>query len=182
MNRSFFAALAIVAAVAPASLAQAQAHPEVGFIGCEPFVNGVASLLSKIDEVGLGNTVRIRDDDARPLLDALPDASVGRAFILFPDPWPKARHHQRRFVQPSNLDRFARILKDGAELRFASDHAGYVRWALFHLSRHPDFEWTANSAADWRVRPADGVPTRYETKALAKGIACTYLTFRRRVR
>ncbi|MEO5335709.1 MAG: tRNA (guanosine(46)-N7)-methyltransferase TrmB [Magnetospirillum sp. WYHS-4] len=159
---------------------QAKAHPDIGFIGCEPFVNGVASLLHLIDEGDLDN-VRLLDDDARPLLTALPEASIGRLFVLFPDPWPKRRHHRRRFVSPPNLDLMARVLKDGAELRFASDHMDYVRWTLFHAGRHPAFEWTAERPDDWRRRPADGFPTRYEAKALT-GSACLYLSFRRKTR
>ena len=158
--------------------AQAEAHPDIGFIGCEPFLNGVSSLLRHIDARGLDN-IRIRDDDARPLLAVLPEACIGRAFTLFLDPWPKKRHNRRRFVGPENLDVLARLLKDGAELRFASDHMDYVRWALFHLSRHPDFVWTARRPQDWRDRPRDGFATRYETKALGKGLTCAYLTFRR---
>ena len=161
--------------------AQAQARPDIGFIGCEPFVNGVAKLLSTIEAEGLEN-VRVRDDDALPLLRALPEACIGRAFLLFPDPWPKARHHRRRFVSPANLDLLAHLLADGAEFRFASDHDGYVDWTLYHVRRHPAFEWTARRPGDWRERPVDAFPTRYEAKALERGETCTYLTFRRRSR
>lgn len=161
--------------------AQAAAHPDVGFIGAEPFQDGVAKLMSAIDGAGLSN-VRVYDEDVRRLLPGLKAGSVDRMFILFADPWPKARHHNRRLVAPDNLDMLAHVLADGAEMRFASDHDGYVAWALFHLRRHPAFEWTARTAADWRNRPADAIVTRYETKALAKGDSCAYLTFRRRVR
>lgn len=160
--------------------AQAAAHPEIGFIGCEPFVNGVASLLAHVEAARLDN-VRILDDDARPLLAGMAEASLGRLFILFPDPWPKKRHHRRRFVGPDSLDLLARVLKDGGELRFASDHMDYIRWTLFHVGRHPAFEWTAEGPADWKRRPADGFPTRYEAKALT-GSPCLYLSFRRRPR
>ena len=162
-------------------VAQARAHPDVGMIGCEPFVNGVAALLDRIDREGLAN-VRVLDDDARKLMDALPARSLGRMFVLFSDPWPKTRHHKRRFINPATVDAAARLLKDGAELRFASDHMGYVRWALEHLRRHPGFAWTARSARDWRQPPADGAETRYERKALSQGRRCIYLTFRRRAR
>ena len=145
-------------------------------IGCEPFVNGVASLLRQIDEGGLDN-IRIHPDDARPLIDSLPDAAIARCFLLFPDPWPKARHHRRRFVQPATLDALARVLADGAEFRLASDDAGLIDWMLFHLRRHPAFRWTAERAADWRTRPEDWPETRYESKAL-HGRPC-YLRARR---
>ncbi len=161
--------------------AQAEAHPEVDFIGCEPFVNGIAALLSHIDAIGLTN-VRIHDDDARPLLAALPEAAVERAFILFPDPWPKTRHHKRRIIAPPTLDALARVMADGAELRFASDHMDYVRWALDQFWRHGAFAWTARRPADWRRRPADAIETRYEAKARADGAACVHLIFRRRHR
>lgn len=161
--------------------AQARAHPDVGFVGCEPFVNGVAALLAEIDRDGLDN-IRILDDDARLLLPALPDACLDRVFLLFADPWPKARHHKRRFLGPESLNALARLLGDGGELRFASDHMGHVRWALFHTLRHREFAWTAMGPEDWRRRPGDGLPTRYERKALQKGEACVYLTFRRRPR
>lgn len=155
---------------------QAAQHPDIGLIGCEPFINGVSSLLRLIDDRHLDN-IRIHPDDARPLIDALPDAAVGRCFILFPDPWPKTRHHRRRFVRPETLDALARVLADDAELRLASDDAGLVDWMLFHLRRHPAFRWTARRAADWRMRPADWPATRYEAKALHG--RPVYLAFRR---
>ncbi len=155
---------------------QAERHPRIGMIGCEPFVNGVASLLRRIDEGGLDN-IRIHADDARPLIDSLPDAAIARCFLLFPDPWPKARHHRRRFVQPATLDALARVLADDAEFRLASDDAGLIDWMLFHLRRHPAFRWTAQRAADWRTRPGDWPETRYESKAL-HGRPC-YLAARR---
>jgi len=160
---------------------QARMHPDVGMIGCEPFMNGVARLLSEIERDGIEN-IRILADDARDLLDRLSDASIGRAFVLFADPWPKARHRRRRFIGPENLDRLARIMKDGAELRLASDQMPLIRWMLFHAVNHPAFEWTARGPEDWRTRPADWPPTRYEAKALAEDMACVYLTFRRRPR
>ena len=160
---------------------QARMNPDVGLIGCEPFINGVAKLLSEIDRDGLEN-IRIHADDARDLIDRLPDASVGRAFVLFADPWPKPRHSTRRFIGPENLDRLARVMKDGAELRLASDQMPLIRWMLRHTTDHPDFQWTARGPADWRARPVDWPPTRYEAKALGKGIGCVYLTFRRHPR
>lgn len=161
--------------------AQAKSHPRIGFIGAEPFVNGVASLLAHLAHDSLAN-VRVLDGDARPLLEALAPASIGRVFVLFSDPWPKTRHHRRRFVGPATLDDLARVMKDGAELRFASDHMGYVRWTLEHATRHPCFRWSARSKRDWTERPADGFETRYEAKAVRGGAACAYLTFVRRPR
>lgn len=160
---------------------QAGQHPAVGLIGCEPFVNGVASLLGLLEDSGL-DSVRVHADDARPLLDVLPDASIGRAFVLFADPWPKRRHWERRFIGPANLDRLARVLKDGAQLRLASDDMGLVRWMLAHTLEHPAFVWTARRPGDWRTRPADWPPTRYEEKALAAGRTPVFLTFVRRPR
>lgn len=160
---------------------QAALRPDVGFIGCEPFVNGVATLLVSIRDRGLEN-VRIFDEDVRQLLPVLPEASIGRAFLLFPDPWPKTRHHNRRFINQANLDLIAHVLEDGAEFRVASDHMDYVRWGLSHLTRHPAFDWQVTGPEDWRRRPDDWCPTRYEKKALAKGGRCVYLRFQRRPR
>lgn len=157
---------------------QAASNPDVGVIGCEPFINGVAGLLMEIEDRDLRN-VRIYADDARHLLKALPDQSIDRLFLLFADPWPKTRHHKRRFVQQDNLDELARVLKPGAEFRFATDHMGYCRWALAHVMNHPAFEWLAEGPEDWRVRPDDWQETRYEHKALGQGKRCVYLRFRR---
>ena len=146
-------------------VAQAKAHPDVGLIGAEPYISGTAKLLSKIEADGLDN-IRIHEGDARDVLDALPDASLGGVFILFPDPWPKTRHHKRRFIQRDMLDTLARVLQPGAELRFASDDPGYFAWTLERLTAHPDFAWTARASADWSTRPPDWPQTRYEAKAL----------------
>lgn len=159
--------------------AMAASHPSVGFIGCEPYVNGVANLLALIEREGLDN-VRIFADDALLLLPALAEASLGRVMLLFPDPWPKARHAGRRFVSRATVDRLAALLQGGAELRFASDDAAYVRWTLETVGRHPAFAWTPAGPADWRSRPPDWPPTRYEEKALARGARCTFLRFIRR--
>jgi tRNA (guanine-N7-)-methyltransferase len=161
--------------------AQAAENPDVGFIGCEPFINGIARLLTDVEDRGLQN-IRLHADDARPLLDRVADASIARAFVLFPDPWPKNRHANRRFINPENLTTLARLLRDDGELRVASDEMGYIRWTLYHVRAHGDFEWTAVSARDWRERPSDWPPTRYEGKALAAGRQCVYLRFRRRKR
>ncbi len=159
--------------------AQARAHPEIGFIGCEPYRRGVGSLLARIARDDLGN-VRILADDARLLIAALAPASIGRAFVLFPDPWPKRRHHKRRIITPATLDALARVLRDGAELRLATDDEGLLCWILQHGLAHPDFVWLAHGPEDWRVRPADWPETRYEAKAAKEGRPSTYLRFARR--
>jgi tRNA (guanine-N7-)-methyltransferase len=156
--------------------AQAAAHPDIGFIGCEPFVNGVVSLLAQIKARELRN-VRLWPGDARALVARLPAQAVQRAFILFPDPWPKLRHHKRRLIAAPFLDALARVLAPGAELRVATDDRDYLVWILERLTGHPAFRWTAQSAADWRDRPADWPPTRYEQKAVAAGRRPTYLRF-----
>ena len=144
---------------------QAARNPGVTLIGCEPFLNGVGSALRHVDEQDLRN-VRILSDDARPLLDKLPDASLSRIFILFPDPWHKARHNKRRLIQPETIAAFARLLKDGGRLRFATDWAGYADWTLERFLASPDFDWPAQSQADWTIPPEDHLTTRYETKGL----------------
>jgi len=175
---------------------QAENNPNVGMIGAEPFVNGVAKLLSRMESLspsggegkgegvspdkllrrpphpgpllrgGRGRNVRIHMGDAREIIEALPDACLGRVFILFPDPWPKTRHHKRRFIQTAMLDALARVMKQGAELRFASDDAPYLDWTLERLMAHPVFEWTATRSLDWKTRPDDWPQTRYEAKQL----------------
>ena len=157
--------------------AQAASHPEIGFIGCEPFINGVSMLLVLLDEQQIGN-VRIVNEDARLLLRALPAASIDRAFLLFPDPWPKRRHEGRRFVNPEALDLLARVLADGAEFRVATDHAVLQDWMPARLGEHPAFELISRADA----RPDDWPPTRYEAKALRAGRHPIYLTYRRSAR
>jgi tRNA (guanine-N7-)-methyltransferase len=161
--------------------ALAKTHPQIGFIGCEPFINGVAKLLTTIHAYNLKN-IRIYNNDARPLLDVMDKQSIDRAFVLFSDPWPKKRHHKRRFIIEENLNRLARVLKDNAELRFASDHYGFVSWALEQLIGHPAFSWHARSFRDWRNPPQDWVVTRYEEKALARHEHPAYLLFNRLAR
>lgn len=157
---------------------QAERNPTVGFLGSEVFENGVARLMGHVAAQGLAN-IRVFPDDARLLLDALVPTSLDRVFLLFPDPWPKARHAERRFVSGANLDRLARLLRPGSELRMASDDPGQVRWMLEQTSRHPAFVWLAEGPRDWRERPADWPPTRYEEKALAEGRTGSFLRFRR---
>ncbi len=157
--------------------AQAAAHPDIGFIGCEPFINGVSSLLVLLDENETRN-VRIVTEDARLLLRALPAASIGRAFLLFPDPWPKRRHEGRRFVNPEALDLLARVLADNAEFRVATDHAVLQDWMPARIGEHPAFALETRATE----RPADWAPTRYEAKALKAGRHPIYLTYRRKPR
>ena len=161
--------------------AQAERYPQIGFIGCEVFENGIAKLLGEIERRGLGN-VRVYADDARPLVAALTTRSIGRVFVLFPDPWPKVRHHKRRLVAPATLDHLAEIMIDGAELRLATDDPGYLSWMLECVTAHPAFSWTARRPADWRERPDDWRATRYEEKARRAGRAPAFLRFVRRPR
>ena len=145
--------------------AQAARAPDVLILGAEPFQNGVASAVRHIEEQGLKN-VRVHDGDVRDLIARLPDASLARVFILFPDPWPKVRHHKRRLVQAETVAELARVLKPGGRLRFASDWADYVDWALDRFTASPDFNWQAERADDWRAPPSDHITTRYEEKGL----------------
>jgi len=148
---------------------QAEQHPHVGLIGAEPYEAGVAKLVASIASANvrsLGDRIRIHEGDARDVLNALPDGSLGRVFILFPDPWPKTRHHKRRFIQMGTLDTLASVMRKGAELRFATDDAGYLDWTLERLTSHPCFSWSAHHALDWEERPGDWPETRYEKKAL----------------
>ena len=147
--------------------AQAAMHPQALILGAEPFVNGAAS------------DVRLHHGDARDLIAALPDACLERVFILFPDPWPKARHHKRRLIQPEVLSALARVLKPGGRLRFATDWADYADWTLERILGSDLFDWPAERAADWRVPPADHVTTRYEEKKLGD-CAPVFLDFVRR--
>ena len=157
---------------------QAAAHPEVGLIGCEPFIGGVARLLSLIQAQDLTN-IRLFTDDARLLMQALPDSCLERVFVLFPDPWPKTRHHKRRMVNQQTATEFVRLLRPGGEVRLATDDMDYVRAMLLALRGRPELRWQARRAADWRHRPADWPPTRYENKAVAMAQACVYLRFLR---
>lgn len=157
---------------------QAKRHPEIGFIGCEPFEDGVIKALTAIDEGAMTN-IRIHADDVRPLVRALPPSSLGRVFVLFPDPWPKTRHAKRRLVTTSFLDLLAGVMRPGAELRVATDIASYARTVLEVAMPHPAFNWTATAAEDWRRPWADWPGTRYEAKALREGRRPMFLTFRR---
>jgi len=160
-------------------VAQAAAHPDIGIIGAEPFLDGVVGALVNIREAAITN-IRLHHGDALDLLDRLPPASLSRAFLLHPDPWPKARHAKRRFVNPGPLALLARALKPGAELRIGTDHPIYCHWTLQQLQNHPDFTWLAETPADWNHRPEDWPPTRYEQKALKEGREVWYFRFQRR--
>ncbi len=160
-------------------VAQAGAHPDIGFLGCEPYRNGVAALLALLPAADRGRT-RILANDARLLLDALAPASIARVFLLFPDPWPKRRHAKRRFVQVRTLDQLARIMEPGAHLRIASDHPVCQQWVLRQLLDHPRFEWAARRPADFLRPPADWYGTRYETRNAPGADRPLYLEFTRR--
>ena len=157
--------------------AQAARNPQALMIGCEPFINGVASALRHVEEGGLTN-VRLHADDARAVVTALPDASLDRVMILFPDPWHKARHNKRRLIQPDFAAELARVLKPGGRLRFVTDWKDYADQALERLLKTPGLTWLAEGADDWRTAPADHVVTRYEEKKLGDSPPI-FLEFRR---
>jgi tRNA (guanine-N7-)-methyltransferase len=144
---------------------QAGARPEVLFLGAEPFVNGLGACLAHIDDAKAAN-IRLQAGDVRSLMALLPDASVDRIYILFPDPWPKTRHKKRRLIQPDFIAEAARLLKPGVPLRFATDWADYADWTLERFLASPDFRWTAERADDWRRPWPDHLTTRYEAKRL----------------
>jgi len=159
-------------------IAQARDNPRVGFIGCEPFVNGMAKALGAIDAQKIEN-IRLHHADAVDLLDWLPAASLGRVDLLYPDPWPKRRHWKRRFVSAANIARLARVLRPGGEFRFATDWANYAEWTLLRLTSAREFSWTAARADDWRKPWPGFTQTRYEAKAIREGRVPCYLVFRR---
>lgn len=159
-------------------IAQARTHPQFGFIGIEPFVNGMAKALAAIAAHSLSN-IRLHHGDAVDVLEWLPAASLSCVDLLYPDPWPKRRHWKRRFVQDANIAAIARVLRPGGELRFATDVADYAAWTLQHMGRSQLFEWTAERAEDWRGPWRDFAGTRYEAKAKGEGRAPCYLVFRR---
>jgi tRNA (guanine-N7-)-methyltransferase len=160
-------------------LARMRESPDIGFIGVEPFVNGMAKFLAQIERDGLDN-IRIWDGDAALLLPRLPAGSLDAIDLLYPDPWPKRRQRKRRFVSERTLALLARSLGPGGRFRFASDIDDYVGWTLSRLLASPDFEWTDETAEDWRKPYPGWVRTRYEAKAIAAGRVPSYLTARRR--
>jgi tRNA (guanine-N7-)-methyltransferase len=155
---------------------QAKANPDVGLVGCEPFLNGVVAALAGLEREQLAN-VRVRRGDAQSLIEAAPDACFSRVFLLYPDPWPKRRHHKRRVVSRAMIEALARVMRKGAELRLATDIDDYAGWTLARVLGSPHFRWVATRADDWR-RPWPGWrPTRYEAKARKEGRGSVYLTF-----
>ena len=157
---------------------QARENPQTGFIGAEPFINGVGKLLSAMEDGDLGN-IRVHHGDARVLMEALPENALARIFVLHPDPWPKKRHHKRRMISPWFFAQATRLLQDHGELRVASDIPDYIRWTLMHAHGARELEWQAQAVADWSQRPDDWPQTRYEAKAIREGRVPTYLSFRR---
>ncbi len=158
-------------------IGQAARAPETGFLGIEPFLNGVAKALTGIQAQGLKN-VRVKRGDARDELERMPDAVFDQVYLLFPDPWPKSRHAKRRFVQPDTAGHLARVLKPGGRLRVATDVRVYADWALPLLLDRPELDWTAERADDWRTNPADHIVTRYQSKHLGD-IDPVFMDFRR---
>jgi tRNA (guanine-N7-)-methyltransferase len=152
--------------------------PEVGFIGAEPFVNGIAKLLVAIEDEHLAN-VRIFDGDGRLLLECLENESIDRLFILYPDPWPKRRHERRRLLNSHTIAEIYRVMKPGGEMHLASDSADYIGWSLRNILAHGGFDWQTEGPSDWRRPPEDWCPTRYEAKALDEGRRPIYLRFSR---
>lgn len=160
------------------AIAQAARYPDIGLIACEPYINGVAALLSKIEASGVSN-LSVTDADARDVMDVLPTNSISRVFLMYPDPWPKTRHHKRRFVNPPQVEMLARVMNTGATLRVATDIEDYVRHTLEAMDHAAEFEWTAQRAEDWRSSWSDWPGTRYEAKALREGRRPHYLSFER---
>lgn len=159
-------------------IAQAQAQPNTGFLGVEPFINGMAKALAAIESSGVSN-IRLHFDDAVNLISWLPDASLARIDLIHPDPWPKRRHWKRRFVQDEMIARLARILRSGGEFRFVTDIADYAAWTLQRFLRSRQFEWTARCAEDWRKPWLGFTPTRYHAKAGRERRPSCFLVFRR---
>jgi tRNA (guanine-N7-)-methyltransferase len=157
---------------------QAKANPEVGIVGCDPFLNGIVAALAGLKREDISN-VRLRRGDAQAVIETAPDAFFSRVFVLYPDPWPKRRHHKRRLIAQGVIDALARVMRRGAELRFATDIDDYAGWALAHFLDSPHFGWAATRARDWRQPWPEWRPTRYEVKARSEGRGSVYLTFMR---
>lgn len=155
---------------------QAERNTDIAMLGAEPFLNGVAKAVASVDELNLEN-VRLYQGDGRDILEALPDSALSTVFVLFPDPWPKARHNKRRIITPEFLELVHSKLKSGGRFRFASDIIDYVDWALTRIHIHGGFDWPAKALSDWRVRPDDWPETRYEAKAIREGRPCHYFEF-----
>jgi tRNA (guanine-N7-)-methyltransferase len=159
--------------------AEAHAHPEIGYIGCEAFLNGIAKALALIEAAQLRN-VRLYNGDARAVIEVLPGEALAGAYLLYPDPWPKRRHHKRRFLSDATLAALARVMRPGAELRFATDIDANAGWSLARVLRSPDFVWTPAGPRDWQTPWGGWAGTRYEAKALRGGRRPAYFTFRRK--
>ncbi len=157
-------------------LHRAEENPDIGYIGVEPFINGLAKVTAVLAAKPMPN-IRLFHDDATFLLDWLPANAFAGIYLLYPDPWPKKKHWKRRFISQASLDRFARVLKPGGMFRFASDIDTYVNWTLQHCREHPAFEWQAASSLDWTTPYAGWPGTRYEAKALLEGRTPAYLRF-----
>ena len=158
---------------------QAERNPHAGLIGAEPYVNGVVAALSALEARRLGDRIKIHPDDTISLLNWLPEASLSRAFVLFPDPWPKKRHRERRIFAPALLEKLGRVLRSGAEIRFASDIADYAEAAIEHANAHPDFEVVGIFTSEYRATASDWPVTRYEEKASKQGRSSTFISMRR---
>jgi len=154
---------------------QAARHPEIGFIGCEPFLNGVSSLAMELLERDIKN-VRLWLDDALPLLQQFPEQSLDRIFLLFPDPWPKTRHYKRRFIQDHTVELLAKVLKPGGKLCLATDDTPLAEWMLLHAVKSPQLSWDNAAHGDWHTPPADWVETRYQQKAAQQGRQAKFIT------
>lgn len=159
-------------------IAEALAHPQTGFIGCEPYVNGMAKILAQIEARGVSN-IRLFAGDAAELVAWAPSHALSRIDLIHPDPWPKRRHWKRRFVQDTTVAAMARVLRDDGEFRFVCDIDDYCAWTLAHLMRSPDFTWAAERADDWRHPWPGYTMTRYGAKATREGRRAAYLIFRR---
>ena len=157
---------------------QAKLHPQIGFLGFEPYINGVASLVRYLVSEKLSN-VRIFPEDIQPFLTKIPNGCISKIFILFPDPWPKSRHAKRRIIQNQTLLEFHRILKPGGKLRIATDHLDYLNWILIHFKNFNGFKWLAKSPKDWRCRVSNWPQTRYEKKAIEEGRKPAFLEYRK---
>ena len=162
-------------------IAEAQAFPNTGFIGCEPYINGMAKILALIEANDVRN-IRLFAGDAAELLAWMPANSLARIELIHPDPWPKRRHWKRRFVQDATIAAMARALKTGGEFRFVSDIADYCAWTLWHFARASEFAWTAERASDWREPWSDYTMTRYGRKAEREGRTAAYLIFKQTVK
>jgi tRNA (guanine-N7-)-methyltransferase len=155
---------------------QAKANPEVGIVGCDPFLNGIVAALAGLKREDISN-VRLRRGDAQAVIETAPDAFFSRVFVLYPDPWPKRRHHKRRLIARGVIDSLARVMRPGAELRFATDIDDYAGWTLARFLVSPHFRWAAAQADDWRRPWPEWRPTRYEAKARFENRRSVYLTF-----